>query len=152
MVVSDFRSLRGDIAFRPLLARQSPAAKIPFQTRIGQADRKCARGLTSSLRPFLRAKSKIRSKLDAAGRQSQTFRGRPLPPLMLFLVTQQPIVLRSQAAEVAMKNALVDLVIYIVMIGLVCGLLIWWLDRPGPGSPNDFTASRASRSSWLLSP
>ena len=43
---------------------------------------------------------------------------------MLFLVTQQPIVLRSQAAEVAMKNALVDLVIYIVMIGLVCGLLI----------------------------
>jgi len=124
VVVSDFRSLRGDIAFRPLLARQSPAAKIPFQTRIGQADRKCARGLTSSLRPFLRAKSKIRSKLDAAGRQSQTFRGRPLPPLMLFLVTQQPIVLRSQAAEVAMKNALVDLVIYIVMIGLVCGLLI----------------------------
>ena len=32
-VVSDFRSLRGDIVFRPLLARQSPAAKIPFQTR-----------------------------------------------------------------------------------------------------------------------
>ena len=30
---------------RPLLARQSPAAKMPFQTRIGQADRKCARGL-----------------------------------------------------------------------------------------------------------
>ena len=57
----------------------------------------------------------------------------------------------SQAAEVAM-SALVDLVIYIVLIGLVCGLLIWWLDRPGPGSPNDFTASRASRSSWLLSP
>src|SRR6516162_594772 len=33
-MVSDFRSLRGDIVFRPLLARQSPAAKIPFQTRI----------------------------------------------------------------------------------------------------------------------
>ena len=30
VVVSDFRSLRGDIVFRPLLARQSPAAKIPF--------------------------------------------------------------------------------------------------------------------------
>ena len=44
VVVSDFRSLRGDIVFRPLLARQSLAAKIPFQTRIGQADRKSARG------------------------------------------------------------------------------------------------------------
>jgi hypothetical protein len=33
------------IVFRPLLARLSPAAKIPFQTRIGQADRKCARGV-----------------------------------------------------------------------------------------------------------
>ena len=33
-VVPDFRSLRGDIAFRPLLACQSPVAKIPFQTRI----------------------------------------------------------------------------------------------------------------------
>ena len=32
-MVSDFPSLRGDIVFRPLLARQSPAAKIPFQTR-----------------------------------------------------------------------------------------------------------------------
>jgi hypothetical protein len=29
-VVSDFRSLRSDILFRSLLARQSPAAKIPF--------------------------------------------------------------------------------------------------------------------------
>ena len=37
----------------------------------------------------------------------------------------------SQAAEVAMKNALVDLVIYIVLIGLVCGLLIWWVDQLG---------------------
>ena len=37
-------SLCGDIVFRPLLARQSLAAKIPFQTRIGQADRKIARG------------------------------------------------------------------------------------------------------------
>ena len=49
VMVSDFRSLRGDIAFRPLLARQSPAAKIPFQTRIGQADRKCARGVTARM-------------------------------------------------------------------------------------------------------
>jgi hypothetical protein len=44
VAVSDFRSLRGDIVFRPLLARLSLAAKIPFQTRIGQADRKSARG------------------------------------------------------------------------------------------------------------
>ena len=51
VVVSDFRSLRGAIVFRPLLARQSPgfarlspAVKIPFQTRIGQADRKSSRG------------------------------------------------------------------------------------------------------------
>jgi hypothetical protein len=71
---------------------------------------------------------------------------------MLFLVTQQPIVLRSQAAEVAMKNALVDLVIYIVVIGLVCGLLMWWLDQPGSWIPERFHPSRASRSSWLLSP
>ena len=28
-------------------------------------------------------------------------------------------------------NALVDLVIYIVLIGLICGLLIWWLDQLG---------------------
>ena len=35
VVVSDFRSLRGDIVFRPLLARQSPVAKIPFQARFG---------------------------------------------------------------------------------------------------------------------
>jgi hypothetical protein len=33
VVVSDFRSLRGDMVLRPLLARLSPAAKIPFQTR-----------------------------------------------------------------------------------------------------------------------
>jgi hypothetical protein len=32
-----FRSLRGDIVFRPLFARQSPAAKIPFRTRRRQA-------------------------------------------------------------------------------------------------------------------
>ena len=36
-VVSYFRSLRADIIFRPLLARQSPAAKIPFQIRRGRA-------------------------------------------------------------------------------------------------------------------
>ena len=30
-----------------------------------------------------------------------------------------------------MKNALVDLVIYIVLIGLVCGLLLWLLDQLG---------------------
>ena len=41
-MVSDFRSLRGDIAFRPLLARQSPAAKIPFQTRRGEKVRNVA--------------------------------------------------------------------------------------------------------------
>ena len=35
MVVSDFWTLRGDIVFRPLLARQSPTAKIPFQTKEG---------------------------------------------------------------------------------------------------------------------
>ena len=34
----------------------------------------------------------------------------------------------SQAAEVAM-NTLVDLVIYIVSIGLVCGLLLWFIDQ-----------------------
>ena len=39
-VVSEFRSPFGDIAFRSLSGRLSPAAKIPFQTRIGQADRK----------------------------------------------------------------------------------------------------------------
>src|SRR6516162_8155734 len=33
VVVSDFRPLRRDIVFGSLLARQSPAAKIPFQTR-----------------------------------------------------------------------------------------------------------------------
>src|SRR6516165_6881197 len=36
VMVSDFRSLRGDIVFRPLLARQSPAPKISFQTRRGK--------------------------------------------------------------------------------------------------------------------
>ena len=39
MVVFEFRSLFGDIVFRSL-SGSSPAAKIPFQTRIGQADRK----------------------------------------------------------------------------------------------------------------
>jgi hypothetical protein len=38
VVVSDFRSLRGDIDFRSLLGRLPPAAKIPFQARIGQAE------------------------------------------------------------------------------------------------------------------
>ena len=38
------RFLRGDIVSRSLLRRLSPAAKIPFQTRNGQADRKSARG------------------------------------------------------------------------------------------------------------
>ena len=32
-------------------------------------------------------------------------------------------------------NALVDLVIYIVLIGLVCGLLIWLLDQVGSTIP-----------------
>ena len=40
MVVFEFRSLFGDIVFRSLSGSLSPAAKIPFQTRIGQADRK----------------------------------------------------------------------------------------------------------------
>jgi hypothetical protein len=31
----------------------------------------------------------------------------------------------------ATMNALVDLVTYIVLIGLLCGLLIWWLDQLG---------------------
>ena len=44
----------------------------------------------------------------------------------------------SQAAEVAMKNALVDLVIYIVLIGLVCGLSIWWVDQLGSRIPERF--------------
>ena len=48
VVVSDFRSLRGDIVFKRLLARLSQAAKIPFQTRIGQADCKGARGVFAS--------------------------------------------------------------------------------------------------------
>jgi hypothetical protein len=43
VVVSDCRSLRGDFVFRPVLVRRSPAAKIPFQTRTGQVDRKGAR-------------------------------------------------------------------------------------------------------------
>jgi hypothetical protein len=42
--------------------------------------------------------------------------------------------LNAQAAEIAM-NALVDLVIYIVLIGLVCGLLIWLLDQVGSTIP-----------------
>jgi hypothetical protein len=33
VVVSDFRSLRGDIVFRSLSGRLSPVAKIPFPTR-----------------------------------------------------------------------------------------------------------------------
>jgi hypothetical protein len=43
VVVSDCQSLRGDIVFTAVLVRQSPAAKIPFQTRTGQVDRKGAR-------------------------------------------------------------------------------------------------------------
>jgi hypothetical protein len=43
VVVSNLWSLFGDIASSALFARLSPAAKIPFQTRIGQADRKSAR-------------------------------------------------------------------------------------------------------------
>ena len=35
-------------------------------------------------------------------------------------------------------NGLVDLVIYIVLIGLVCGLLIWWLDQLGSRIPEPF--------------
>ena len=44
----------------------------------------------------------------------------------------------SQAAEVAMKNALVDLVIYIVLIGLFCGLSLWLLDQVGSRIPERF--------------
>jgi hypothetical protein len=44
----------------------------------------------------------------------------------------------SQAAEVAMKNALVDLAIYIVLIGLACGLSLWLLDQLGSGIPEPF--------------
>jgi hypothetical protein len=36
---SDIRSLRGDIVFMSFLARQSPAAKISFQTRGLRGDR-----------------------------------------------------------------------------------------------------------------
>src|SRR5262249_2883960 len=39
VVVSDLWSLLGDIASSAFFARLSPAAKIPFQTRMGQADR-----------------------------------------------------------------------------------------------------------------
>ena len=38
VVVADFQSLCGDIVSRACLTRLSPVAKIPFQTRIGQAD------------------------------------------------------------------------------------------------------------------
>ena len=37
-----------------------------------------------------------------------------------------------------MMNALVDLVIYIVLIGLVCGLLIWWVEQLGSRIPERF--------------
>jgi hypothetical protein len=37
-----------------------------------------------------------------------------------------------------MKNALVDLVIYILLIGLVCGLLLWLLDQLGLRIPGPF--------------
>jgi hypothetical protein len=47
VVVPDFRSLHGDIDFRSLLRRLSPAVKIPFQTRTGQADRKSAQASSS---------------------------------------------------------------------------------------------------------
>jgi len=50
VVVSDLWSLLGDIASSAFFARLSPAAKIPFQTRIGQADRKSARGEFSANR------------------------------------------------------------------------------------------------------
>jgi hypothetical protein len=36
VVVSDLQSLRRDSVFRSLLARPSPAAKIPFQIRSGK--------------------------------------------------------------------------------------------------------------------
>jgi len=35
-------------------------------------------------------------------------------------------------------NALVVLVIYIVLNGLVCGLLIWWIDQLGSRIPDRF--------------
>jgi len=37
-----------------------------------------------------------------------------------------------------MKNALVDLVIYIVLIGLFCGLSLWLLDQVGSRIPERF--------------
>ena len=52
VVVSDFRSLRGDIVFTSLSGRLSPAAKIPFQTRIGQADCKSAQLKRVAVRPI----------------------------------------------------------------------------------------------------
>jgi hypothetical protein len=47
----------------------------------------------------------------------------------------------SRAAEVAMMNSLVDLVIYIVSIGLVCGLLLWYIGR----APIDEHSHRVAR-------
>jgi Flp pilus assembly protein protease CpaA len=46
----------------------------------------------------------------------------------------------SEAAEVTM-NALVDLVIYTVSIGLVCGLLLWFIDQ----APIDEHSHRVAR-------
>jgi hypothetical protein len=46
-VVSNFRSLRGDIVSEALSARPSPAAKIPFQTRTGDGGMHGERGMAS---------------------------------------------------------------------------------------------------------
>jgi hypothetical protein len=75
VVVSDFRSLRGDIAFRPLLARQSPAAKIPFQTRRGEKVRNVAApsanvGIRICLQPLRASASKRGSQQKAQRPQS----------------------------------------------------------------------------------
>jgi hypothetical protein len=58
-VVSNLWSLLGDVASSSLFARLSPTAKIPFQTRTGQADRKSARGFATEIGSFLRRKGKI---------------------------------------------------------------------------------------------
>jgi hypothetical protein len=47
----------------------------------------------------------------------------------------------SRAAEVAMMNALVDIVIYIISICLICGLLLWFIDQ----APIDEHSHRVAR-------
>ena len=58
--------LFGDIVFRSLFRSLSPAAKIPFQTRNGQADRKSARGQPAILGLSAGARSCV---LESVGRR-----------------------------------------------------------------------------------